>query len=171
MEKTVETRPPAAFRFRFSPVMLTLCVLGIVLSLVGFGLTTWQFFGFVQSGDMTSFYEWLKYILLYLASGALGVLIVAMLIRSRYLITDTKLILQFGLIKQKYELKKIVSVHLFRGARRLAVYFDDFKTDYVIIVVKEERFDDFVRELTARNQDILFTFSTPEEEAEVKKKK
>ena len=63
------------------------------------------------------------------------------------------------------------SVHLFRGSNKLAVYFDDFKTKYVVIVVKEKWYDDFIKTLTARNERIAFSFSTAEEEEEVKRKK
>ena len=102
---------------------------------------------------------------------ALAVIIVAMLVRSEYVLTDKKLTLVFGLIRFGYELEKIRSVHLFKGANKLAVYFDDEKTRYMVIVIKDAYYDDFVRELIERNERIGFSFSTAEEENEFKKKK
>ena len=87
------------------------------------------------------------------------------------MITEKQLILQFGFIKQKYELKSIYSVHLFKGLNKLAVYFDDFKTKYTVVVVKDTWYDEFVKTLIERNPKIGFSFSTPEEEEEYKKKK
>ncbi len=155
---------PDTFKFKFSPVMLALFALLFVLCAAGIGLTTWQFVGFLKSGDLASPYEWMKYLLLYLVSVLLAVLLVAMLVRSRYVVTDKELILQFGFIKSRYQLSKIYSVRLFKGSRKLAVYFDDFKTEYTVIVVKEEWYDDFVQALVKRNARISYDFTTAEEE-------
>ncbi len=165
-----QPRDDARFPFKFSPLMIVLCAAGFILSAACIALTSWQLAAFLRGSDISSVYDWLKFALLYLVSLLLIVLLAAMLIRSQYVLTESSLIMQFGLIRQKYELGKIVSVHLFRGSGRLAVYFDDFKTNYVFIVVKASLYDDFIRELTSRNEKIAFTFSSPEEEAEVKKK-
>ena len=160
---------PVRFRFRFSPLLVALCALGLTLCAVSLGLTTWRFVLFLGA-DPTSVYGWMQYVLLYGVTLALAVLIVAMLICSRYTIGD-KLVLRFGLIVQKFGLEKILSVHLFRGANKLAVYFDDLKTDYLNIVIRPQEYDAFIRALQARGPHIAFTFSTAEEEAEVKKNK
>lgn len=124
----------------------------------------------LQSGDLASFYSWLQYIILYLVSILLAVLITAMLIRSRYTVTEKQIILQFGLIKSKYEIKSIYSIHLFQGSNKLALYFDDYHTKYTVVVVNRSWYDDFVKTLLERKPSIEFTFSTAEEEAAEKKK-
>lgn len=163
--------PTVAFAFKFTPLMLVLCVLGFALCAASIGFSTWQFSEFLRNGNLQSPYEWIKYVLWYGASIALAVLIAAMLIRSRYTLTADTLTLQLGFIRQKFGIAKIYSVHLFRGAKKLAVYFDDFHTDFIAVVIREEDFDAFVRELTLRSPRIGFTFSTAEEEEEFKKKK
>ncbi len=169
-ESATPQRPAKKYKFNYSPLACVLFGLGLALSVAGIGVTTWQFLGFL-GGDISSVYEWMKYILLYIASVLLAVILVSMLIRSQYVLTDKQLILQFGFIKTKHDLKTIYSVHLFKGSGKLAVYFDDFKTKYVIIVVKERWYDDFVHSLLERNERIAFSFSTQEEEDEAKKKK
>lgn len=159
--------PVVKFPFKFSPLMIAVLSLLLALCAAGFALTTWWFLDFLK-GPVGSAYEWMKFILLYLVSGLLSVLVVAMLIRSQYLITDTRLTLQFGFIKSSFELKRIRSVRLFRGSRRLAVYFDDFKTKFTVIVVKESWYEAFVKELLARNESIEFDFTTAEEEEQWK---
>lgn len=158
------------FRFRFTGVMLALLALLLALCAAGIGLTTWQFVDFLQ-GDISSAYDWLKYLLLYLVCILLAVIVVAMLIKSQYVITENALITQFGIIRSRYEIRKIYSVRLLRGSNKLAVYFDDFKTKYIIIVVKETWYDGFVQALLARNERIEFDFITAEEEQDWKKKK
>lgn len=158
------------YPFKFSVLMLILFLLGLLLSLAGFGLTVWRFINFLKE-DYTSIYHWIQYIILFFVSIFMATLIASMLIRSQYLITGKNLVLQFGFIQQKYALNTIYSVHLFKGMNKLAVYFDDCKTTYTIIVIKESLYDDFIKTMTERRPGIGFSFSTPEEEENFKKKK
>ena len=149
--------------------MLVFFIAGLLLSIAGFSLTLWRFLNFLKE-DISSVYGWLQYIILFFVSVFLALLILSMLIRSQYILTGTHLILQFGVIKQKYELKSIYSIHLFKGLNKLAIYFDDFKTKYTVIVIKDIWYDDFIKTLTERRPGIGFSFSTREEEEEYKKK-
>ena len=154
------------YPFKFTPFMLAVFYVALVLCAAGFGLTTWRFIGFLGDGA-DSVYQWIQYVILYFVSVFFSAVIVALLIRSQYVLTEDRLILQFGFIKQKYEIKSIYSVHLFKGLNKLA----DFRTKYTVIVVKEIWYDDFVKELMRRKPGIGFSFSTPEEEEEMKNKK
>lgn len=167
MEKPVKT-----YKFRFSPMMIAVFCIGIVLCAACFALTSWQFVEFVigARGDISSVWEWIKYILLYFVSVFLSLLLIAMLIRSRYIITERRLITQFGIIFSKYEIKKIRSVCLVSGTKKLNVYFDDFKSRFITIVVKEEWYDDFIKTLTSINEKIEFDFTDPENNERKKKK-
>ena len=166
-------KPVKIYKFRFSPLMITVFTLGIVLCAACFALTSWQFVGFIggKLGDITSVWEWLKYLLLYFVSIFLAVLLIAMLIRSRYIITQKRLITQFGIIFSRYEIKKIRAIALLGGSKKLNVYFDDLKNHFITIVVKEEWYDDFIKTLTAINEDIEFDFTSAEDEQSDKKKK
>lgn len=169
MENQSEQQPTEIkrYRFRFSPLILSVLILGVVLCLAGIGLTTWQLIDFLKE-DHSSVYGWMTYFLMYFASVSLAVLLTAILIRSQYVVTKTHVILQFGLVKTKYEIKKIFSLKLFRGSNRLTVYFDDFKTNFAVIVVKDTWYDDFIKTLTERNPRIEFDFITAEEELQWK---
>lgn len=162
--------PDETFRFKFSGTMLAVLCLLLALCAACIGLTTWQLIGFL-SDDISSVYGWLKYLILYLVSILLAVLVIAMLIKSQYVVTEKTLVTQFGLIRSRYELKNIYSVRLLRGSNKLAVYFDDYKTKYTIIVVKDIWYNDFVQALIARNPRIEFDYVTAEEEKNWKKKK
>lgn len=162
--------PDETFKFKFSGLMIGLLCLLLALCAACIGLTTWQLLDFVK-GDISSVYSWMKYLLLYLVSILLAVLVIAMLLKSQYIVTKKMLITQFGLIRSRYELKNIYSVRLLRGSNKLAVYFDDYKTKYSVIVVKDIWYDDFVHALLARNPKIEFDYVTAEEEKDWKKKK
>lgn len=152
------------YPFRFSKLMIFIFVLGLILCVGGFALNLMR----LLSYGAEDAYGWISYVLLFFVSVFLAVIIISMLIRSQYVINDQYLIMQFGIIRSKYELKKIASVHLFQGAKKLAVYFDDNR--YMAIVVNDAWFDDFVKTLTDKNPPIGFSFSTAEEEDELKKK-
>ena len=154
-------------------MMIAVFSVGIALCAACFALTSWQFIEFISGlrGDITSAWEWIKYLLLYFVSILLAVLLTAMLIRSRYMITEKHLITQFGVIFSKYEIKKIRSVCLIGGTKKLNVYFDDFKNRFITIVVKEEWYDDFIETLTSINERIEFDFTSPEKKDDTKKKK
>lgn len=152
-------------------MMITVFSLGIALCAACFSLTTWQFIEFVGGlrGDMSSAWEWIKYLLMYFVSIFLAVILIAMLIRSRYILTEKRLITQLGIIFSKYELKKIRSVCLVNGTKKLNVYFDEFKNRFITIVVKEEWYDDFIKTLTELNNQIEFDFTSPENEEKKRK--
>ncbi len=154
-------------------MMIAVFSVGIALCAACFALTSWQFIEFISGlrGDITSAWEWIKYLLLYFVSILLAVLLTAMLIRSRYMITEKHLVTQFGVIFSKYEIKKIRSVCLIGGTKKLNVYFDDFKNRFITIVVKEEWYDDFIETLTSINERIEFDFTSPEKKDDTKKKK
>lgn len=144
--------------------MIVIFVLGLVLCAGGFALNLLRLLKY----GAEDLYAWISYGILFFVSVFLTVIIISMLIRSQYVVTDKQLIMQFGIIRSKYELNKIASVHLFQGAKKLAVYFDDNR--YMAIVVKDAWYDDFVKTLTEKNPSIGFSFSTAEEENELKKK-
>ncbi|MDE5897626.1 MAG: hypothetical protein K2H43_07415, partial [Clostridia bacterium] len=70
-----EKLPDKKFKFKFSTLMIVTFCVGLVLCAAGFAVNTWQFILFLQS-DFTSAYDWMKFLLLYLASVFLAVLIV-----------------------------------------------------------------------------------------------
>ncbi len=157
--------PIKRYKFQYSPIIFIMFGLGFALAAAGIALTVWR----IATQGADGVYQWLQHILLLLMSAILIVVILSMLIKSQYLLYEDKLVLQFGIIRTKYQLKQIFSVHLFKGAGKLAVYFDDFKTKFVNIVVKESWYDDFVKSLLELNPNIGFSFSSAEEEEEIKR--
>lgn len=165
----MEDKEIKRYPFKFSPLMIVCFVLALALCGLCFGLTTPRFIAFLQGEQ--DVYGWIQFVLLYVFSLLGAALALSILIRTQYILTEDRLILQFGFIRSKYEISSIVSVHLFKGMNKLTVYFDDFKTKYMVIVVKEAWYDDFVQTLLARKPSIGFSFTSPEEEEEFKKKK
>lgn len=146
-------------------------IAGLALCLAAIGLTSWQFADFLRAGHTDDPLEWCKFGLLYGVSAALALLIIAMFIRSEYVLTDRELTLVFGFVRSKYPLEGIASIHLFKGANKLVVYFEDERNKYMAIVIRDTLFEAFAKDLVSRSEHIAFSFSTAEEEEEFKKKK
>lgn len=152
------------YPFQFTNMTLVFMAIALLLCVACFAVTTWRFIGFLQTGDLSSTYSWLQFIILYLATVLLAILITAMLVRSQYVITDKQVIVQFGFIKTKYEIKGIFSIHLFKGSNRLALYFDDYHTKYTMVAVNPSWYDEFIKTLLAIKPSIEFSFSSADEE-------
>ena len=90
------------------------------------------------------------------------VIFVSLLIRSVYKITDTQIILWFGIVKQTFKIADIESVHLFTKTNKLVIYFKDEK--YTVIVVKPERYNEFTKDILARNEKIRYDVSTTDKD-------
>ena len=164
-------RPGTRYKFRFSTLTRIVLIAGLALCLAAIALTTWQLSDFLRAGNLSVALEWLKFALLYFVSGALAVLLVAALVRSEYVLTNRTLTLALGFVRTKYAVSAIVSVHHFKGANKLVVYFEDEKNKYLAIVIRESLYETFIKDLLSRNERIAFSFSTAEEEEEFKKKK
>ncbi len=148
------------YKFRFSkPVFILACV--AILLAVGaavFAVYRISLYGFatVTLG--------IQHCLLLLFAALAFVVILSLLIRSVYKITDTHIVLWFGIIKSTYAIADIESVHLFTKTNKLVLYFKDGK--YTVVVVKPEWYNEFVKEIIARNDKIRYDVSTSEKEDE-----
>ena len=95
-------------------------------------------------------------------AAALAAVAYTVYIRSVYKITDTQIILWFGIVKQTFKIADIESVHLFTKTNKLVIYFKDDK--YTVIVVKPEWYNEFTKEILARNDKIRYDVSTTDKD-------
>ena len=163
--KMLYTESMKRYKFLFSKLLYAVFALAIVLCCAGVGTAIWRY----VMGYIEDTYVWIGFCVLLFVSAFLAVLIVSIMIRSYYSIDDKELCLRLGLLKSRYPLKTVSSVHLFKGSGKLVVYFKDNR--YSAIVIAESEYDDFVKTLLEKNDRIGFSFSSPEEEDEIKKTK
>ncbi len=166
---TVVMNEKKRYPFCFSTLMLILFWAGLLLALAGFALTVWRFAAFLADGAPSP-YGWAQYAILFLIAIFLAALLASILIRSQYVIGDKFITLQLGFLRIRYPLKDLKHIHHFRGSNKLALYFEGEKPSYAAVVIPSSLFEGFVRELLARCPSADFSFSTPEEEDEEKKK-
>ncbi len=153
------------YPFVFSKSMYAVFALGLLLCGAGIAVSIYR----LVVGSVTTAYDWIGFVVMVLACLFLGALIISMLIRTVYTVDEEYFTLHLGFVRNRYPLNEIISVHLFEGAGKLAVYFQGNR--YSAIVIKREQFDDFIHALTTANDKIGFSYSTAEEEEQFKNKK
>ena len=91
------------------------------------------------------------------------VLMISVLIRSRYILNNEEFIAQFGFIKSKYAVKDFTSVTLDTDTRKLAVYMGE---NFFILVIDPAQNNDFVQALRKVNPNVEFNFTLAEKKEE-----
>ena len=135
--------------------MIALSYAVLLLCSVGVGLSVWR----ITRDGLHKLGDFLKSPFL-IAICVFGIVImISVLIRSRYIVTDSELIMQFGLIKSKYAIKEFTSVTLDTNTRKIAVYMGE---DFFIIAISPEQNNDLVQALRVVNPDLTFNFTLAE---------
>ena len=152
MKKQSAPHEAKFFKFRFTPLMLILAVCVIVLATAGTALSIWR----IVAQGIHGFNDALKSPLL-IAICIFGIVIVtAMLIRSRYVITKDALVIQFGFIKSKFTVADFTSVLLDTDSKKLTVYMGE---SFFVVTTNPEWNNDFVQALREVKPDIEFSFT------------
>lgn len=163
--KKQSAETPKYFRFQLSPAVVVMSAAAILVSLAAIAIAVYN----IWRNGIHSFNDVLKYPFLILVGLALLVIVVALLIRSRYIVDDKYFVTQFGLIKSRCELKKITSVMLDRDTYKLTVYMND--DSYSVISVQSAWNEDFVRALLKGNPDIDYSYTVRENRPDNDEKK
>jgi len=138
--------------------------LGIALSVAGFivNLVMCIINGVSSAANPT--YPILQYSLMFFATVALFAILLSVLINSAYVIDGKKFKTQFGFIISKYNVEDIETVTLDRKTDKLAVTFTN--GNYIVIVVKQDWYDDFISALLAANPKIEYSINSLENKPE-----
>lgn len=148
------------FKFKFTTATLVLICLGLVLSVVGIALNTYNIFAEQVWLYANNSLPIIRYVLVYFVSVALAVILTSLLLSSYYAVDEKNFKTSFGIIKSSYDVKTIKLINLDRAMNKLSVYFDEDK--YVVIVVKSEWHDEFIDALLRANPEIEFSIESKE---------
>lgn len=147
-----------SFKFKFTKLTLVFIYLGIALSAAAFALNTYFV---IVNGIKTAanpVYPILQYSLMYFVSVLLSVILISLLLSTYYSVDDKYLKTSFGVIKSKYPVGDIESIVLDRTTNKLSVYFKD--DNFIVIVVKEDWYEDFTDALLKANPKIEFSIKS-----------
>lgn len=148
------------FKFKFTKLTLAFIYIGLALSAVAFGVNTYFVIADGIKTAANPVYPILQYTLMYFVCVLLFVILLSLLISSYYSIDGEKLKTSFGIIKTKYDIKKIETIILDRATNKLSLYFDS--NTFMVIVVKPEWYEDFTDALLKVNPKIEFSIKSKE---------
>ncbi len=147
-----------SYKFKFSKLVLVLIGLAIAAALAAVAYTVYRIYLYGFSSPLLV----IQHVAVLIVEALEIVIFFSLFIRSVYKITDTQIILWFGIVKQTFKIADIESVHLFTKTNKLVIYFKDDK--YTVIVVKPEWYNEFTKEILARNDKIRYDVSTTDKD-------
>ena len=93
------------------------------------------------------------------------VTVIAMLVKSQYIVTDTHYITQYGFIKSKFLIKDITSMVFNTDTKKLTIYSGE---QYCVLSISSEWKDDFARALMDIKPDIEYSVTLADKTDETK---
>lgn len=146
------------YKFKFSKLITALCIIAIVLALAAVAFTVYRIYMYGFTSPMLI----IQHVAILIVAALALVIFISVLIRSVYKITESEIVLWFGIVKQIFKIADIESIHLFTKTNKLVLYFKNDK--YTVIVVKPEWYNEFTKEILARNDKIRYDVSTTDKD-------
>ena len=147
------------FKYKFTKLTISLIFIGIALCFVVLGINIYS----IVTSDIKSaanlVYPIIQYALMFLVPIVLLVVLLSLVFSSRYSIDGKFLKTSFGIIKSKYDIQEIQGIVLDRESNKLVINFKNssLKNNFLIIVVKEDCYEDFIDTLCKANTQIEYT--------------
>ena len=132
--------------------MLTLAIAVLALCLGGLGLSIYR----LINSPLQEFSDYLKSPLLIAISAFCIVVVVGILVKSQYVITEEYYVLQFGFIKSKYPIKDVTSLLLDSDTQKMTVNMSD---GYTVLSLSQSDNDEFVKAIQSINPEVEFSFT------------
>ena len=149
-----------SFKYKFTPLMKALMIIGLVLCGVGFAV---NLFYCIKNGTRNAadpVYPIMQYVLMFFITVFLAAIIISVMANSAYVIDGKTFKTKFGFIISKYDVEKIENCTLDRKTNKLTVTFTS--SEFIVIVVKQDWYEDFVNALLAANPKIEYTVNSLE---------
>ena len=153
MKKQNAPQTAKYFKYKFTPAMIILAISALFLCVGGIAISAYRI---VQYG-LRELTDYLTSPLLIGICLLCIVVVIALLIRSRYIVTQEHYITQFGFIKSKFPIKDITAVILDTTTNKLTVKVGE---QFSILSLSPEWNHDFVQALREVNPKIDYSFTS-----------
>ncbi len=147
------------FAYKFTPLMLGLCIAVLLLCVAGIIVSVWR----ISEFGIRDFYDVIKYPFLIAICVFCITFVICALVRSQYVVDGEHFTTQFGFLKTKYAVKTITALTFDRDVNKLTIHFSE---EYAVIAVNPEWNEELVRALMDINSNIDYSFTL----TDVKKK-
>ena len=137
------------FKFKYSPVVLVLIGLVIVISLLGLGFNIFNIIVTKEQG-----FTLISYYIIVILTTLILVLAISIALCGKYKIKNGYLYSYFGFISSKISIEDIAEIVHFKNSDKLVLYTKD--NAYTIIVISPNSYNDFVFSIREENSKIKF---------------
>ncbi len=148
------------YNYKFGKLKTTLSIIVLVLCLVVF---IWNLINVITIGAKDS-YEVLQYIILFIVAILLPIILVPLLVRSYYAITEDALIVNLGILKNEIKLDTITSITHDVNGKKISVYYENEK--FLNIVLNDAWYENFIADLLNSNPKITYERTNDKENKE-----
>ncbi len=162
MNKKMEKKTAKYFAYKFTTAMILLAIAILLLCGAGIAVSIYR----ITLTGIHEFSDVLQSPLLIAICLLCIVIVVAMLIKSQYIIDDTYYTTQFGFIKSKYKIKDVTSLVLNTDTKKLTVYFGN---EFTVLSLSPTWQDEFIAAIREVKPDIDFSFTLAEKKDDEKK--
>ncbi len=149
------------FKISFPKKIYFLAVAVFALCATGIALSVYR----IAKFGIASFTDVLKYPFLIFVSVFCIAVVVALLIKSQYVVDQRYLIVQYGFIKSKFELSTITSMVLDLSTDKLTLHIGE---ESIVLTTSKEWNEKFVRAILDRNPSTEYTFVFADENPSAK---
>ncbi len=143
------------YPFHHSTASILFCVLALLLCAVGIGLSIYRII-ITENWDFT---QALQSPFLIAICVFCAVVVLSIIVKSEYIVTQTELITRFGFIKSTLLLSTVTAIEHDRTAHKLTLYCGE---NYTVFTLKQEWADELVRDICQANPDAAFSFTMTE---------
>ena len=151
------------FKYKITPTLWALFIIGLILAGYCIYSNVMRFIDLLKITEVSSYSYIGTVICIFIGIGAF-VFIPPAMFGSKYAISGKELILYWGIVKNKYDIKDITTATHFRTSNKLALTFSD--ESYIAINIAPEEFDNFVEALKSVNKKIFYSLNV--EDSKVK---
>ena len=137
------------FRYKYPVWMKIVVIAAIVLASASFTLNVYR---------LVKAFDYMSSAVAVVISVVAAALFSSMLISSNYTVTDKELVLNWGLLKNRFPLSSVKKIVLEQTKEKLILYYNE--DNFFILNARTVDYADLVDEMRKKNDKIVFEFTS-----------
>lgn len=155
MKRTDTQKNGKVFPFRHNTLSVVFCIFALLLCAIGAGLSVYR----IVSEGVEEFSDVLQSPFLIAICLFCAAVIISILVKSEFVVTNEALVTRFGFIKSTLPLATVSKMEHDRTTHKLTVYCGE---EFTVFTLKPEWADELVHEICTANPNIEFLFTMTE---------
>ncbi len=146
------------YKYKFNKKLLIVGIIGILVAIACIVVGVLRFINLNSQDVKITTYQYISFALIIILPIAYMVIAISAYFNSYYYITESEVVLKWGVLANKFKLSDIKEVKLLTNESKLELFFKD--DTYFVIATQKEWFDKFVDEIKAQKPNIEYVVIT-----------